>query len=103
MFIKEFIYFPTEKKSVIMIIAGLEHVQLIQMLYKTRKLLELNIWTWEVSYMYNEIKTQSVNSFTFQLKLLFENRWGSNWIDDSIIDQNNHVNSEISGILTTML
>lgn len=43
MFIKEFIYFPTEKKSVIMIIAGLEHVQLIQMLYKTRKLLELNI------------------------------------------------------------
>lgn len=57
----------------------------------------------ERCHMYNEIKTQSVNSFTFQLKLLFENRWGSNWIDDSIIDQNNHVNSEISGILTAML
>lgn len=38
MFIKEFIYFPREKKSVIMIVAGLEHVQLIQTLFKTRKL-----------------------------------------------------------------
>lgn len=47
-------------------------------------------------------KTQSVNSFTFQLSTCLKTDRVPN--EQMIqLDQNNHVNSEISGILTTML